>query len=83
MLKKGEFCVKVLDGPGDVRTAVVAQVESVKKGVVTLVDYDCIHFTDDTGKEVAPAFSGMRSYLVPFEDGQVRYWGFANRKKCE
>jgi len=79
-MKKGEFCVKILSGAG-FKTATIQRVESVKKGVVKL-EGSGLSWDAETLYEVDPAIPGFNTYLVPFDGGEEKIWGLADKAKA-
>lgn len=80
-LSKGQLVVKVLRVMG-VETATIERVESVKSGVVRLVD-SSLKFSASTLHEVdqAPGFGGAASCkLVWFDDGEEQRWALPSKK---
>lgn len=68
MFKKKQKIIKILDIRG-LKTATIQEVESVKKGVVHLIDSDLTY--DMAGDEIDPApLPGVSSYLVCFDGGE-------------
>jgi hypothetical protein len=67
MFKKGDRVVKILRG-GGVETASLQTVESVKKGVVKLVDSEHMAYTAEYGNEIDPVIPGFSSRIVILED---------------
>lgn len=65
LFKKNERVVKVIEGAG-YRTASLQTVDSVKKGIVRLVD-STLEYSNETGNEIDPCIPGFRSYLVMLE----------------
>ncbi len=75
MFKKNEHVVKVISIYGS-KTATVNVVESVKNGVVRLVD-STLMFDNTNGKELDAAFagSGISCEIVPFDVGEASRLG--------
>jgi hypothetical protein len=71
-MKKNDYCVKIIEIHGT-RTATIQEVESVKKGVIRLVDYS-ITYDAETYDELDSAMPMVRSYLVEFDEGEVKNW---------
>lgn len=63
--KKGRKVVKVINVMG-LETATVQTIESVKKGVVRLVDYS-LTYDATTGREIDAVIPGCMSRLIPFD----------------
>jgi len=61
--------VKVLRGAG-VETAVIAEIESIKKNVIRLVDCRPLLWNAQTLREIDPLLFGFFSYLVPLDGGE-------------
>lgn len=72
-MKKNEKVVRIIRIMGH-ETATVATVESVKKGVIRLVDSDA-KYDAEFLSEIDPPISGCSSRLVPFDDGEVERLG--------
>lgn len=75
MFKKGQKVVKIINVKGS-KSATVAEVASVKKGVVKLVD-SYADYNAETGSEIdAPmAAMGIYSEIVKFDGGEVERLG--------
>lgn len=63
--KKHTKVVRIID-VGGVKSASHDEVESVKKGVVTLAD-SSLTYSAATGNEIDPALPGCTSYIVRIE----------------
>ncbi len=75
MFKKGQKVVKIINVKG-IKSATVAEVESVKKKVVRLVDAHS-EYNAETGAEIeAPMASmGIYSEIIMFDGGEVERLG--------
>lgn len=67
--KRGRKVVKVINVMGS-ETATVQTIESIKKGVVRLVDYS-LTYDAKSGREIDAVIPGCSSRLIPFDgDGE-------------
>lgn len=64
--KKNQEVVRVIFVMGS-KTASLAVVESVRKGVVKLFHDDCLRYDASTGVEIDPAIPGCTSELIAME----------------
>lgn len=67
-MKKGELVVKVLSGAG-FKTATIEEVESIKNGVVRIVD-SSLKWDDSYFSEIAPAVPGFSTKLIELDGGE-------------
>lgn len=75
MFKKGDKLIRIIDVHG-IMSATIETVEFVKKGVVCLEDSN-LTYSNENGSEIDPGFpagSGIRSFLVMFDGGEVERW---------
>ena len=63
--KEKDKVALVLNG-GGMRTATIKEVESVKNGVVKLVDSE-LRYDDVSGREIDPAIPGWYAEIIVFE----------------
>ena len=67
-MRKGDLVAKVLHGAG-FSTASIAEIESIKGGIIKVVDSG-LEWDEDSLREINPAIPGFSTTLIPLDGGE-------------